>query len=922
MVAELVLPTIVEGTAAETPGPTTVSSDALFKKFTSPKNIFGLSQIYHGAQLPTHDPEDSITLRDLDDNPRQNNPASTSSSISAYFPYPNKNSFALGNWFWSHGVQKSLRSFKELVQIVGSDDFNPKDIQNTRWGAIDRLLGQNDFDEGHQQEWEDEDAGWKRTPITLDIPFHKRMQNKGTQQCLVGHIYHRSIVSVIKEKLAHAQDNERFHYEPFEVFWNPTLGEDQGHRVYGESYTSASFVSAHRKLQESPREPGCDLPRCVVGLMVWSDSTHLTNFGNSKLWPSYIFFGNESKYNRCKPSLNLANHIAYFEVLPDSFKDFAAKHVGGKGPNKAFLAHCNREMYHAQWKIILDDEFLNAYEHGIVIKCLDGLLRRFYPRILTYSADYPEKVLLATIRNRGQRPCPRCTIPKSSLKNMGMPRDMASRIRLSRVDNISYRNKVQGARKFIYEQNLGVNSKPVEGLLKEESLSPVAILVVDILHDWEIGVWKAVFIQLIRLLHAADIVSVNNLDARYRATPTFGRDTIRKFSTNTSEMKKLAAHNYEDILQDDLTVTEVDSPEAHHFIGKTENLPIHVGQYVNEHFGDPAIEDFIPKLKRHILPRIQAVHAREAVLREEPPVLGDPDDWLSVLLRQDRIYEHNIMRLHYTSYDVRRGADIIHVKTSHCNIMLLNPDFNGNPGTDHPYLYAQVLGIYHANVVYSGHGNCDYHPRRVEFLWVRWYRLEEGHRARRLDQLSFPPIADYNSFGFVDPSDVLRGCHLISRFSHGKIDQNISSLAKDHKDWKCYYIDRFCDRDMLMRYYWGISIGHVQTRVGVSAAGNGADRRFKPMLESEPLSDSTLNEDPVEQPLHLSPIQEPEPDQAFAIGGDSEAEDEDEDDLDDNDMVFNDPELGSEDESVTGDVDDDGEDGYWTDASSDDGARV
>lgn len=46
---------------------------------------------------------------------------------------------------------------------------------------------------------------------------------------------------------------------------------------------------------------------------------------------------------------------------------------------------------HAQWRILLDDEFVEAYEHGIVILCCDGILRRFYPRILTYSADYPEK---------------------------------------------------------------------------------------------------------------------------------------------------------------------------------------------------------------------------------------------------------------------------------------------------------------------------------------------------------------------------------------------------------------------------------------------------------------------------------------------------------------------------------------------------
>ena len=36
---------------------------------------------------------------------------------------------------------------------------------------------------------------------------------------------------------------------------------------------------------------------------------------------------------------------------------------------------------------------------------------------------------------------------------------------------------------------------------------------------------------------------------RYRQVPRFGRDGIRKFSANASEMKQMAAHNFEDLLQ-------------------------------------------------------------------------------------------------------------------------------------------------------------------------------------------------------------------------------------------------------------------------------------------------------------------------------------------------------------------------------------
>ena len=55
------------------------------------------------------------------------------------------------------------------------------------------------------------------------------------------------------------------------------------------------------------------------------------------------------------------------------------------------LAHLRRELMHEVWGTLLDDEFVDAWVHGRVIKCADGIMRRVYPRILTYSADYPEK---------------------------------------------------------------------------------------------------------------------------------------------------------------------------------------------------------------------------------------------------------------------------------------------------------------------------------------------------------------------------------------------------------------------------------------------------------------------------------------------------------------------------------------------------
>jgi hypothetical protein len=63
----------------------------------------------------------------------------------------------------------------------------------------------------------------------------------------------------------------------------------------------------------------------------------------------------------------------------------------GHPPSKQLMAHCRRELLHTQWEVLLDEEFLIAYKHGIVVVCCDGNARRFYPRLITYSGDYKEK---------------------------------------------------------------------------------------------------------------------------------------------------------------------------------------------------------------------------------------------------------------------------------------------------------------------------------------------------------------------------------------------------------------------------------------------------------------------------------------------------------------------------------------------------
>jgi len=315
--------------SVSSPNPSEFSS-RVHQVFRTPRNIFGLFRQYCSEQPPSHDPEEYADLEGVSDDPPIATLASLQSASSSplidslFYPYPNKSSFQLGEWYWNGGIQKSRESFCRLVSIVGDPQFCTEDVRCTDWRLVDTKLAVNDFDQPMDDGtgWMDEDAGWKRTPVSISVPFHRRARQPGPQNFLVGDFYHRSLVSVIREKLANVQDMKQFHLEPFELFWRPS-SKVPDVRVHGELYTSVAFVEAHRELQNAPREPDCDLPRVVVALMFWSDAMELTSYGTAHLWPAYLYFGNESKYRRCKPSNHLCNHVAYFQAVgPCSFVHF------------------------------------------------------------------------------------------------------------------------------------------------------------------------------------------------------------------------------------------------------------------------------------------------------------------------------------------------------------------------------------------------------------------------------------------------------------------------------------------------------------------------------------------------------------------------------------------------------------------------
>lgn len=203
-----------------------------------------------------------------------------------------------------------------------------------------------------------------------------------------------------------------------------------------------------------------------------------------------------------------------------------------------------------------------------------------------------------------------------------------------------------------------------------------------------------------------------------------------------------------------------------------------------------SVQDFIPKLKDHLLGRL---------LRRDFD--GDEEQFSEEERATVRINNHNFysvgtMRVNYTTYDMRRDQDTINPRT-HPDVIVLSAETGRNA---HPFWYARVLGIFHADVVHKGPQARDHAAQRMEFLWVRWFGVVPGYKSgfkvARLPKLGFVPADDENTpaFGFLDPSLVLRGCHLVPAFAGGKttmlLPTAIPTVARpvgETEEWENYY---------------------------------------------------------------------------------------------------------------------------------------
>ncbi|KJA23251.1 hypothetical protein HYPSUDRAFT_137852 [Hypholoma sublateritium FD-334 SS-4] len=190
--------------------------------------------------------------------------------------------------------------------------------------------------------------------------------------------------------------------------------------------------------------------------------------------------------------------------------------------------------------------------------------------------------------------------------------------------------------------------------------------------------------------------------------------------------------------------------EDHHRISSSRNTPINVYAFLLANPQDPAKKNFIHSLKDHLLGRLLG-----RSFDGDTDESFTPEDRLTVRLQNETIFRVRTARINYTTYNLQRAHHTVNPRT-HPYVMVASPE--EDPGS-HPFWYALVIGIFHADVQHTGNNSQNYRPQRMEFLWVRWLGVIPDHSFGRqqslLPKIGFVPDSDEFAFGFLDPSLVL-----------------------------------------------------------------------------------------------------------------------------------------------------------------------
>ncbi|CAE7180458.1 unnamed protein product, partial [Rhizoctonia solani] len=295
-------------------------------------------------------------------------------------------------------------------------------------------------------------------------------------------LWKRNPLDVIRALLLDKKLRKYLHYVPQRHY----TGRDRKNRRRGELWTGDWLWNVQQLIE--------DEFATVISCIVSSDETKLTNFaGNKKAHPVYLTIGNLPKRLRRRISKRTSVLIGYLPVPTLSCET-----------NKEKVREMKRELFHQCLASILAPLADACKSGGVEVPCSDGGVRRIYPVLASYVADFPEQCKVACTK---QTHCPLCT---SHPKTRGDPRVSAVRDRDDTLQTIRAARDGPSAR-FNW---LGLTKSGEPFWADHEYVDLGCFLTPDLLHQMHKGVMKDHLIKWVTTILGKPV-----LDERYMSMP-------------------------------------------------------------------------------------------------------------------------------------------------------------------------------------------------------------------------------------------------------------------------------------------------------------------------------------------------------------------------------------------------------------------
>ncbi|KAF7349526.1 hypothetical protein MSAN_01743000 [Mycena sanguinolenta] len=330
----------------------------------------------------------------------------------------------------------------------------------------------------------------------------------------VFHLYSRNIIECIRALYGDSNFAPYLCVLPERHY----IDKDKTIRMYHNMNTGKWWWATQAAVEKD--HPGAT----IVPIIISSDKTQLTLFGNKTAYPVYMAIGNIPKEIRCNPSQRAYVLLVY---LPAS----RMKHI----PNKAARRRVLANVVHACMRYILWQPLQTAGISGINLTSRDGITRRGHPIFSVFVGDYPEQALV-TATKTGK--CGTCEVPRNELGNGTTHFSLRNLERvLDALDQLE-----EGGTAFSHAcKEVGI--KPVyqpfwEGLPYANifrSITP------DVLHQLYQGMVKHLIAWVKECCGEAEI------DARCRRLPP--NHNVRIFMKGISDLSRVTGREHDQILR-------------------------------------------------------------------------------------------------------------------------------------------------------------------------------------------------------------------------------------------------------------------------------------------------------------------------------------------------------------------------------------